>query len=150
MPNLGEIRELEHRITAALDRIRRGLEAAPGMDAGALSAQLEEERMANAQLGERLRTLKDRQDETIGELERERGRVGRLDHDLQALRQSNAELRETVAQLRAALADQLEDPGLVNRAVLAELEGVKAARAADRTEIDEILAELRPIIEEAS
>lgn len=149
-----DIKELERRITAALDRIRRGLEAAPGPQTADLAARLEDERMANAQLEERLRALRDRQDATIATLERdlqrERGRVGRMDQDLQALRESNAELRETVAQLRSAVAGNLEDPGLVNRAVIAELEGVKAARAADRTEIEEILAELRPIIEEAS
>ncbi|GGL62423.1 hypothetical protein [Wenxinia marina] len=163
MPDSTDISDLERRITAALDRIRRGIDAIPepapapeisAEDHAALSQRLEEERTANAQLEERVRVLKERQEGRIAALEREvaaeRERAGRLDGDLQALRQANAELSDTVAQLRGALEEGLDDPALVNRAILAELEGLKAARAADRTEIEEILAELRPIIEEAS
>lgn len=159
---MSEISELEGRITAALDRIRRGLDAIPASvvaeapDPAALSdleARLDEERTANAQLEERVKALKDRQETRIAALEAdvssERARIQRMDADLQGLRETNADLREVTAQLRAAVADSLAEPELVNRAILAELDGLRATRDADRAEVEAILAELKPIVEEA-
>ena len=159
---MSDIAELERRITAALDRIRRGIEERqlpePGEDLSAevarLTAELEEERTASAQLEERVRALKDRQDGRIGKLEaeaaRERDRAASLDAALDDLRQSNADLSATCEALRTAMSEGLPDEALVNRAVLAELEAAQARQAADRAEMDAILAELRPIVEEAS
>ncbi len=157
---MSEINGLESRITAALDRIRSGLDgmsaAAPasaGDDSAALHAQLEEEKTANAQLIERVRVLKERQDGKIAELE---GRVSaqaeqmaQLDGELQRLRASNADMREMNAQLRSTAADGAADPELINRALIAEVEALQAQRSADAAEVDAILADLKPIIEEA-
>ena len=168
---MSDIPQLEQRITAALDRIRRGVEAAPaGGETGAqvggvsgdqaddqvrdqvrdLTEKLAEEKTANAQLEERVRLLKERQDGKLAELESNveagRTRAARMDRELQRLRQVNAELRSNNAALREALAAGVSEPHLVNKAMLAELEALRATRAADAAEMDAILDELTPII----
>ncbi|MEL6960659.1 MAG: hypothetical protein AAGL89_17105, partial [Pseudomonadota bacterium] len=83
---MSDIESLEGRITAALDRISAGAErlaalepapvaadGAPSEDLAAqvaqLTARLDEERTANAQLEERVKLLKERQDGKLAELE---------------------------------------------------------------------------------
>jgi chromosome segregation ATPase len=147
--------EFDGRIARALERIRSGLasqnEADPARVA-ALTAALEDERAANAQLEERVRQLKDRQDSRVAALEASlaeaRGQIARLDQAGQGLAQANAELRAAVGALRQAMTEGLADPELVNRAILAELESLRALRAADRAEIDAILGELAPHLAE--
>ena len=165
---MSELPQLETRISAALDRIKSGLaartDAAPetgldtGVDSGALqdqvaelSAKLDEEQTANAQLEERVKLLKERQDGKLAELESNvdagRARSARMDRELQRLRQVNAELRDNNSQLREAVTAGVSEPHLVNKAMLAELEALRATRAADAAEMDAILEELTPIIE---
>jgi chromosome segregation ATPase len=119
----------------------------------AVQAELADERVVTAQLEERIRVLKDRQDSRITALEAElaaqRGQMERFDGDLQRLRQSNADLRDLTGQLRAALAAEVAEPELVNRAMLAEIEALRATRAADLAEVKAVFEELRPLIEEA-
>jgi chromosome segregation ATPase len=163
---MSDISILEGRITAALDRIRRGVEwmdelAAsapslpadpPGQEAAALRTRLEEERSVNAQLEERVRALKDRQDGRLAHLEAEvaenRARLSGMDDDLQRLRQTNADLRDSAAQMRDALTAGVAEPQLINRAMLAELEALRAARAVDLAEVNAVMAELRPFVGE--
>lgn len=152
---MSEISALESRITAALDRIRQGVDglgaASAVSDADALNAQLTEERTANAQLEERVKALKERQDTRIAELEArveaQKMQVASLDAELQGLRTSNADMREMNAQLRDALAKGVAEPELVNRAMMAEVDALKAQRNADAGEVDAILAELKPLVE---
>lgn len=168
---MSEFPQLEMRITTALERIKTGLDGlsvpppliisqpdSDGVDAGALAAQvaelgakLDEEQTANAQLEERVRLLKDRQDGKLAKLESNvdagRARSARMDRELQRLRQVNAELRDINVQLREAVSDGVSEPHLVNKAMLAELEALRATRAADAAEMDAILQELTPIIE---
>lgn len=165
---MSELPQLETRITAALERIRSGLDgmaapaavpdATPQVDTTALSAQvdeltakLDEEKTANAQLEERVKLLKERQDGKLAELESNvdagRARSSRMDRELQRLRQVNAELRDINSQLREALSEGVSEPHLVNKAMLAELEALRATRSADAAEMDAILQELTPIIE---
>ena len=154
---MDDIQQFEGRITAALDRIRRGLEAVDAprkgpdpADIARLEAALAEERTANAQLEERVKALKDRQDSRLARLEatveEQKGRMAAVDRDLQALRQANAELREVTGQLRAAVAENVAEPELVNRAMQAELDALRAVRAADIAEVDAVMAELAPLI----
>ena len=163
---MSDISLLEGRITAALDRIRRGVEwmdelaaAAPPLsldptktDVDSLRARLDEERTVNAQLEERVRALKERQDGRVAQLEAEvsdsRAQMTAADHDLQGLRQTNADLRDVAAQLREALARGVIEPQLINRAMLAELEALRAARAVDLAEVNAVIAELRPLLGE--
>lgn len=160
---MSEIDSLQGRITAALDRIGAGVsqlaktvpaaESSAVADADALRGQLQEERSANAQLEERVRVLKERQDSNIAKLEKrvetQAATLATLDAELQRLRASNADLREMNAQLRSAASDGATSPELINRATIAEVEALAAQRAADVAEIDAIITELKPLIEEA-
>ena len=84
---MSDIEELQRRITAAMDQIAFGLEklgpaAAAGPDADTVR-QLEEERTANAQLQERVRTLRTKTDREIADLRAQvdegQGRMAALD-----------------------------------------------------------------------
>lgn len=172
---MSDFPQIESRISNALERIRLGIdtlmtppdvdaapaqvaEKAPSVDTsaleaqvGELSAKLDEEQTANAQLEERVKLLKERQDGKLAELESNvdagRARAARMDRELQRLRQVNAELRDINSQLREAVTAGVSEPHLVNKAMLAELEALRATRAADAAEMDAIMAELTPIIE---
>jgi uncharacterized protein (DUF885 family) len=160
-----EITELEKRIAAALDRIGKGMDrlvsqpraaapapgAAPMSHDSALRAQLEEEKSLTAQLQARLRAAKDR--ETKGDLQE---KVDRLTQELdvqglelQRMRRVNASLREQLESLRTAAASGVTEPGLINKATLAELDALRATRLTEIAEMDDILAALEPHLTEA-
>jgi uncharacterized protein (DUF885 family) len=154
---MSEISELERRITKALDRIRDGLASADSGgnrdDSAALQAQLDEERTVNAQLEERIRALKDRHAAEIAALALTNSgaeeRHAELEQSLDKLRQANEALRENNALLRSALAEGVADAALINEAMQAELEALSAQQSADAAEVEAILTELRPIVQEA-
>ena len=75
--------------------------------------------------------------------------AARLDMDVQRLRQSNDQLREVNAALREANQASVGEPSLINKAMLAELEGLRAARATDAAEAGAILARLEPLLANA-
>ena len=59
------------------------------------------------------------------------------------------------AELTQELIDALveagvSEPHLVNQAMMSELEGLRVAREGDRAEMDAILGELKPLLEEPS
>lgn len=157
-----DITELEKRITAALERIGKGVDrlstqsrAAPAQTTQAvdstLRAQLEEEKSLTAQLQARLRAAKDR--ESKGDLQE---KVDRLTQELdvkglelQRMRRVNASLREQLEALRTAAASGTTEPGLINKAMAAELEALRAIRLTEIAEMDEILAALEPHLTEA-
>lgn len=152
---MSDIGAFEGRITAALDRIRKGLDAktaAAGQDP-ALQAALEKERASNAELVERVRILKDRQDTQVASLtarvETQRNQLQKLDAELQQLRASNVQLREMNTALRESVTAGLA-PEMHDAAVASEIAALQAQRSADAAEVDAILAELKPLIEEAS
>jgi len=91
----------------ALESARLGDGAADPAEFHRLRAEVEEERVVNAQLTERVRALRERQGDRLVELE----------DDLTRARE--------------------------------RIRGLEAERAAQRAEIDAVLAELIPIIEEA-
>ena len=72
-----------------------------------------------------------------------------LETALDQLRQANEALRENNAALRAALAEGVADAGMINEAMRAELESLSAQQAADAAEVEAILTELKPIVQEA-
>ena len=154
---MSQINELEARITAALDRIAQGLEArqdtgskTAGDDVAALKQQLEDEKLANAQLEERVKTLRDKL--AAAEAAKEEGRseqtqaMRKLDSDLQSLRKANQQLRDNNQALREANQSGVAEPHLINKSMLAELEGLRATRTADRDEVEAVLAELGQVI----
>jgi hypothetical protein len=159
-----EITELEKRIAAALERIGKGMDrlstqsrsgaavagSAQPTDA-ALRGQLEEEKALTAQLQARLRAAKER--EAKGDLQE---KVDRLTQELdvqglelQRMRRVNATLREQLEALRTAQSKGVSDPGLINKAMLAELEALRATRLSEIAEMDDILAALEPHLMEA-
>ncbi|TNJ46767.1 hypothetical protein [Phaeobacter sp. B1627] len=73
-------------------------------------------------------------------------RLSELDGELQSLRASNDQLREANAALRAANAEGIGDASLINAALEAEVEGLRAARATDQAEVNAVLARLEPLL----
>ena len=150
--------ELERRISAALERIGRGLDAPLSVaqtpmqssETAALQAALDEERVVNAQLTERIRTLRDRDAAGQGGLQ---GRVEKLTRqldvqglELQRMRKTASQLRDQVQALLQIETDGLSDPHLINKSMLVELEALRATRQTEIAEMDEILSELAPML----
>ncbi|MBP1805988.1 hypothetical protein [Rubellimicrobium aerolatum] len=109
--DLGDLLEARRRIVAAFEGIANGAEALAARadiarEVEGLRAALEEERMANAQLEERVRALRDRENARLA-------------------------LEEEARRLRA------------------EVTALRAARAAEQGELDAVLDELIPLVEEA-
>ncbi|MGB3179718.1 MAG: hypothetical protein WBC68_09510 [Albidovulum sp.] len=160
-----DITDLERRISAALERIGVGLDTLGASDPGAaltgasneaaeLHDALEAERAANAQLTERVRAIKDKQEQMVSALE---SKVARLTEQLdtaaveiQRQKQLNSELAETTRALSEAAEAGVTEPDLINRSMLTELEALRAARAAEMAEMEDILSELKPLIGEVA
>ena len=154
---MSDIEEMQGRIVAAMRRIEAGLERlGPVTDAPdpGLAEALEEERLANAQLQERVRSLTARAEADMAtlkkEVEAQSRAMARLDMDVQRLRQANTQLRESNAALREANEEGVGAPDLINKAMLAELESLRAARATETAEAGAILAKLQPLLAAAS
>ena len=160
-----DIDDFQARITAALDRIGHGVDrmrrgaggtptttdsvAKPG-ELEKLRAALADEKTANAQLNERLRAVKDRDGQTVHGLE---ARVDVMTRQLdvqglemQRLRKTTAQLRDQVRVLHEAAASGTVDASMINKAMLVELEALRAIRASESAELDEILSELTPFV----
>ena len=153
---MNDISEYERRITAALDRAAQALDklsAGEGGDAEALKAELEAERVANQQLEERVRAIKETQEKTVKSLEASvadlKKALAARDAELQRLKSVNEDLRKSNGALREANAEGVGNAELVNSAMVTEIESLRAARAAERAEIEEILATLEPVLKEA-
>ncbi len=153
---MDDIAEYERRITAALDRAAQALDklgAGDGGDTEALKSELEAERVANQQLEERVRAIKETQEKTVKSLESKvtelSDALSSRDAEMQQLRSVNEELRTSNGALREANAKGLGDSDLVNAAMVTEIESLRAARAAERAEIEDILATLEPVLKEA-
>ena len=154
-----EITDLQARITAALDRIGTGLDglgpARPdtGEEVARLTEALEEERTANAQLEERVRTIKEKQDGTVevlaDEVERLRALLAREEEAVSRLARVNADLRANNTALREAIQRGIAEPHLVNKSMMVELEALRTAQAADRAELDAVLGELNALVSDA-
>ncbi|WP_095589823.1 hypothetical protein [Actibacterium ureilyticum] len=161
---MSDIQDFEQRINAALERIRQAAETlGAGVPSGAqidpdelatLREALDTERSANAQLEDRVRAIRERQENQVTQLElrvsKLTARADSADQELARLRIVNARLRENNAALRAANAEGLGDAGLINDGVAAELEAMRALRDGDRAELDAIIGELTTLTQEES
>lgn len=199
---MSQIEELQSRMSRALDRIAKGVEAlsaapppapvpepqpeaapgpAPAVDTGWAEAAeeaaaeaaaeiarlrdaLDEEKMANSQLEERVKTLRSRLEEAqaapaapavsdaalMERVEAQRESMAALDAEMQRLKTANDMLRKTCEEMRGALQDNVGEPHLVNKAMLAELEALRAARAAEEAEIRAVLGAMAPLLSEAA
>ena len=100
-----------------------------------------------------MRAIKEKQETTVAALEREvsdlKDALAARDGEVQQMRSVNAALRDTNKALRDANAKGLPEPELIDQAMSNELESLRAARAAQQAEIDEILATLEPVLKEA-
>ncbi len=159
---MSDIADYHGRITAALDRIGRGIDAIvepdrkagdQGSDTVALREALEAERSTNAQLTERVRAIKDKQETTVATLEAKVARLGadldRAGQEVQRQKRLAGELADTNRALREAVEKGLSDPGLVDAALRTELAALQADRAADIAEMAAILSELTPLVDGA-
>ena len=169
-----DITALEQRITAALERIGKGVDRLaarprpsppqpqPPSAAGStvpaseieasLRTQLEEEKALTSKLQHRLRIMKER--ETKGDLQ---DKVDWLTQqldvkglELQRMRRQVATLREQLTALREAQSAGVTEPQLINKAMAAELETLKATRLSEIAELDDILSALEPHLPEAA
>ena len=199
---MSQIEELQSRMSRALDRIAKGVEAlsaappsapapepqpeaAPGpatavdtswaeaaeeaaaeaaAEIARLRNALDEEKMANSQLEERVKTLRSRLEEAqaapaapmvsdaalMERVEAQRESMAALDAVMQRLKTANDMLRKTCEEMRGALQDNVGEPHLVNKAMLAELEALRAARAAEEAEIRAVLGAMAPLLSEAA
>ncbi|MFZ1725744.1 MAG: hypothetical protein WBO29_03405 [Albidovulum sp.] len=163
---MNDIAELERRISAALERIGQGIDAwqdapaappPPAVDDKAqaeLKEALEEERATNAQLTERVRAIKERQETMVGALEKKVASLTQnleaATQDLQKQRRLNADLTAANQALSDAAQTGVTEPHLINKSMLTELEALRAARVAEVAEMEEILAELKPLIGEVA
>lgn len=148
-----ETQELERRITAALERIGAGIDAIPRLpEVNPLQADLDAERLAREQLAERLKAVKEHEAARIAKLEEQVEELTRhLDVqglELQRMKKTTGHLREALRALREAQAEGLADPQLLNRSMVVELESLRAARATEAAEVEEILTALQPLIAE--
>ena len=73
-----------------------------------------------------------------------------LDGDMQRVRHANDALRKSNAALREANEAGVGEPDLINKAMLAELESLRAARALDMSEAGAVLARLEPLLKESA
>lgn len=157
------VEELEMRITAALERIGKGLDGLGPESAGndaegekeltELRAALEDEKLVTAQLEERVKALHEKQEDGAEAVRVENAalsaRLDAMDRDLQKLRAANEQLRDSNAKLRAANEKGVGEPHLINKAMLAELDGLRATRAAERQEAEAVLDAMAPLLADA-
>lgn len=151
---MSDIEELERRINAAFDRIGQAVDGfvppTTGAGTGELQDALLTEQTANAQLTERLRVVKEREASQAAEAAEKVDRLTRaLDAqglELQRMKNTVIQLRESLRALREAQTEAVADPHLVNRAMQTELEALRATRLTEMAQMEEILAELHPLI----
>lgn len=162
------IAELERRITAALMRIGQAVEgiekqAAPPdsppvatladgvaeAEIARLNEALDEEQMLSAQLNERLRTVRDKESAERITLQIEVDRLMKLldvqGLEMQRLKKTVVALREQTRSLTEAGEMGQIEPHLINKAMLTELEALRALRTTEAAELDEIIAALDPL-----
>lgn len=164
-----DITDIEQRIAYALERIGKGLDAWPepaspqqamADDAGTsievdvLKAELEAERVVNAQLTERVRAIKDKQETHLATLERKvialTQQLEQQGAELQRQRVMNASLTGANQRLSIMVREGMDDPSELDAALATELEAMRLARSAEIAEMEEIMAELKPLIGEVA
>lgn len=161
---MSDISELAQRISTALARLEAGVQSlsntpVPSEDrtekdsaeVGELRDALDIERTANAQLEERVKAIKGKQEGTVETLEMRvkklRAQLDTQENEVHQLRRINQTLRETAAKLRLANEANVGDTHLINRMMMAELEALRATRETDKKDVDEVLGELRELVE---
>lgn len=119
---------------------------AAAAEIASLTAALEVERATVQQLTERVRALKAREGRHEAQAE---ARIQQLTKqldvqglELHRLRKGTIQLREALRVLREGQEAGTVDSAMINKAMMAELEALRAARSSETAELDEIIAEL--------
>jgi chromosome segregation ATPase len=118
-----------------------------------LGQALEDEELVTAQQKARNEALHAQLDaalEASAEVSRLKADLAARDALATQFRRVNAQLRQNNLALREANAKGLPDAHLINKAMLTELEAIRASREAERAEIDAVLAELQPLVGEGA
>lgn len=156
-------------ITALQEQVNTTPEAPPEDDGPGredLLTELTNQREVESVLRRRIARLREERKTSRNEYNEARERLeeveGKLDQlqaladasapsasgELARLRESNRVLRDTIEELREAMAgDGAPDEDLVTSALAAELESLKADRAAEAAEARAILSEIRPVLQ---
>ncbi|MGR3759566.1 colicin transporter [Roseobacteraceae bacterium NS-SX3] len=138
---LAELRAQGEQLQAAEPALQdTGAAADQAAEIAALRAELEEARAAAAQPAGA---------DAAAELQRQNDMLVRLDSELQQLRLANEQLRASNAALREANAEGVGDATLINAAMEAEIEGLRAAQASDQAQVNAVLAKLEPLLANA-
>ncbi len=125
---MDDLNELERRLTAALDRMGAGI---AGLQPVCAEPEVDPDAPDTAVLS--------------AQLDAEREVTAQLEERLRALKErSTAELDDAKEALAAA-----RQAAETSKALQAEIEGLRAARLTDRAEIEALLDELAPILEDA-
>ncbi|PZX17762.1 hypothetical protein LX81_01490 [Palleronia aestuarii] len=128
-----DITELQRRLTAALDRIGGSLDRITRIDEPeAPTEAVETETAAIA-----------------AELDRSRAAIAALEADRLRLKAVNDALRNSNHALREAGTEGGPTADLINSAMQAELDALRAARESDRAELDAIIGLLHPVVADA-
>ncbi|GFE66686.1 hypothetical protein [Litoreibacter roseus] len=154
---MADLSQLEQRITQALDKIAAGVEAGlnkPAPDPASVSlSDLTEELEIERATNERLVAGREK---TTAQIERLDIRVERLTKRLEAADTENKRLEAVIealsennSALREANAAHQPADVVVDASLSAQLADLKASRKADLDELDDILAELAPLVKEA-
>ncbi len=134
---MSELLELEARLNAALERLEYRV-ANLGDEGGSvaeLTAALDAARAAN--------------DGFEGRLAAQQAQLSSLDAELQRLRDVNAQLQDNNRALREACETGQVDAALINKAMLAELESLRAQRSVEQAEAAAAMASLDALVQSA-
>jgi len=141
----GERREREAQAEQLSEAIAEQTRLMESRDAAEGLREELEERAQRLAERETLKTA-----EARSEVEDLRNRIDALEAGADKLREANRQLRSNNAALREAHEAGIADADLINGGLQAELDSLVAVRAADRAELDGVLAALRPMLEEAA
>lgn len=140
---LAELSETNQQLTAQIEAASGGEEADLGaaVDQAALEAEVAalKEQLAAAQEAAPAAASPSADQETLV----------RLDAELQKLRLSNDQLRASNTALREANAEGVGNPELINAALSAEVDALRAAQASDQAQVNAVLAKLEPLLANA-
>lgn len=151
----------------ALEVMQDAASAEDGKEAqevASLQTQLEDEKLANAQLQERVSSLRQRAKKAEAALEEmpdpnsvassqvapAADTLAALDQELSRLLAANTALEQSNADLREANAQGVGEPHLINKSMMTELESLRAARAVEAAETRAVLAAIEPLVAQAS
>ncbi len=162
---MSDFEELERRLSSALDRIgaivdRGGAVREATGDSGAeaakvkeLEAELAAARAAAAEAEKRAEAAEEALAGSSGASAEtdgggppgDPGVDGASGESLRRLLAVNQKLRDNNRELRELNRNHVGDPDLINAAALTELDALKAARQADRDELESLIRELTPL-----